>query len=90
MQFDDLVAAYTTAMHGLLDGGSDVVFVETIFDTLNAKAAIVASRARSGTTSPLPSGWTRLLTMATYVAVAGSIQIDANGGTVDYQPMEPR
>ncbi len=42
VQFDDLVAAYTTAVHGLLDGGSDVVFVETIFDTLNAKAAIYA------------------------------------------------
>ncbi|GAA0985251.1 Methionine synthase [Nocardioides aquaticus] len=42
VQFDDLVAAYTTAMHGLLDGGSDVIFVETIFDTLNAKAAIFA------------------------------------------------
>ncbi|HEY1133317.1 MAG TPA: methionine synthase [Nocardioides sp.] len=40
--WDELVAAYTTATHGLLDGGSDLVIIETIFDTLNAKAAIFA------------------------------------------------
>jgi 5-methyltetrahydrofolate--homocysteine methyltransferase len=40
--FDELVAAYTDAARGLLDGGSDLLFVETIFDTLNAKAAIFA------------------------------------------------
>jgi len=40
--FDDLVATYTEAIQGLLDGGSDLLMVETIFDTLNAKAAIFA------------------------------------------------
>ncbi len=42
--FDDLVAAYREAAVGLLDGGSDVLLIETIFDTLNAKAAVVACR----------------------------------------------
>ncbi|MDP1574232.1 MAG: methionine synthase [Coxiellaceae bacterium] len=40
--FDALVAAYTTAIAGLLDGGSDLLMIETIFDTLNCKAAIYA------------------------------------------------
>jgi len=40
--FDELVIAYTEAMRGLVDGGSDIVLIETIFDTLNAKAAIFA------------------------------------------------
>jgi 5-methyltetrahydrofolate--homocysteine methyltransferase len=40
--FDDLVAAYTEATRGLLDGGSDLLMIETIFDTLNSKAAIFA------------------------------------------------
>lgn len=40
--FDDLVGAYTEAVRGLLEGGADLLMVETIFDTLNAKAAIFA------------------------------------------------
>ncbi|HYG94591.1 MAG TPA: homocysteine S-methyltransferase family protein, partial [Nocardioides sp.] len=40
--WDQLVEAYTTAARGLVDGGVDLLFVETIFDTLNAKAAIFA------------------------------------------------
>lgn len=40
--YDQLVEAYKTAAKGLLDGGADVIFIETIFDTLNAKAAIFA------------------------------------------------
>ncbi|WP_121197234.1 methionine synthase [Mucilaginibacter gracilis] len=40
--FDDLVDAYYTQVRGLVDGGSDVLLIETIFDTLNAKAAIFA------------------------------------------------
>jgi 5-methyltetrahydrofolate--homocysteine methyltransferase len=40
--FDELVEAYLTQARGLVDGGSDVLLVETIFDTLNAKAAIFA------------------------------------------------
>jgi 5-methyltetrahydrofolate--homocysteine methyltransferase len=40
--FDELVAAYSEQTRGLLDGGADVILVETIFDTLNAKAAFFA------------------------------------------------
>ncbi len=42
LDFDDLRAAYAEQARGLLDGGVDVLLIETIFDTLNAKAAIVA------------------------------------------------
>ncbi|GAB4232015.1 MAG: hypothetical protein Kow0032_14590 [Methyloligellaceae bacterium] len=37
--FDDLVAAYGEQARGLVEGGADVILIETIFDTLNAKAA---------------------------------------------------
>ncbi|HYH25870.1 MAG TPA: methionine synthase, partial [Blastococcus sp.] len=40
--FDELVAAYLEQANGLVDGGSDALLIETIFDTLNAKAAIFA------------------------------------------------
>jgi 5-methyltetrahydrofolate--homocysteine methyltransferase len=40
--FDELVVAYAEQARGLLDGGADVLLIETIFDTLNAKAAIFA------------------------------------------------
>jgi 5-methyltetrahydrofolate--homocysteine methyltransferase len=40
--FDDLASTYAEAARGLLDGGADLLLVETIFDTLNAKAAIFA------------------------------------------------
>ncbi|MDX1592821.1 MAG: methionine synthase [Gammaproteobacteria bacterium] len=40
--FDQLVAAYREAAEGLIEGGSDLLLIETIFDTLNAKAAIYA------------------------------------------------
>jgi len=40
ISFDQLVAAYTEAAHGLIDGGADIILIETVFDTLNAKAAI--------------------------------------------------
>lgn len=40
--FDELVEAYLEQARGLVDGGSDLLIVETIFDTLNAKAAIFA------------------------------------------------
>src|SRR5438105_4749989 len=40
--FDDLRAAYGEQINGLLDGGADLLLVETIFDTLNAKAALYA------------------------------------------------
>ncbi|MGH8642892.1 MAG: methionine synthase, partial [Burkholderiales bacterium] len=40
--FDELVASYREAVHGLIEGGVDILLLETIFDTLNAKAAIFA------------------------------------------------
>ena len=40
--YDELVAAYSEQVRGLLDGGADLLLVETIFDTLNAKAAFFA------------------------------------------------
>ena len=42
LTWDDLHAAYFDQAHGLLEGGCDVLMVETIFDTLNAKAALAA------------------------------------------------
>ena len=56
--FDELVTAYVEQIHGLLDGGVDVLLVETIFDTLNAKAAFFAIQnifAERGI-RPLPFG----------------------------------
>lgn len=40
--FDQVYQSYKEAVKGLLDGGADILLVETIFDTLNAKAALVA------------------------------------------------
>lgn len=40
--YDQLVTAYTQQAEALLDGGADILMVETIFDTLNAKAALFA------------------------------------------------
>src|SRR5258708_5979240 len=42
MNFDGLRPAYEGQVRGLMDGGSDLILLETIFDTLNAKAGIVA------------------------------------------------
>jgi 5-methyltetrahydrofolate--homocysteine methyltransferase len=40
--FDDLVEAYNPQIRGLLDGGVDIILIETVFDTLNCKAALYA------------------------------------------------
>jgi len=40
--FDELVEVYMESTRGLIEGGADIVLIETIFDTLNAKAAIFA------------------------------------------------
>jgi 5-methyltetrahydrofolate--homocysteine methyltransferase len=42
VSYDQLVAAYLEAANGLVDGGADLLIVETIFDSLNAKAAVFA------------------------------------------------
>ena len=42
--FDEVRDAYAEQVRGLIDGGSEIILIETIFDTLNAKAAIVATQ----------------------------------------------
>ena len=42
IHFDDLVEAYTEATDALVEGGVDILLIETVFDTLNAKAAVFA------------------------------------------------
>ena len=42
IRFEELVAAYTESTRGLMDGGADLILIETVFDTLNAKAAVFA------------------------------------------------
>ncbi|TPW33387.1 methionine synthase [Martelella alba] len=56
VSFDDLRVAYRQQINGLIDGGSDLILIETIFDTLNAKAAVFAAReafAEKGIELPL-------------------------------------
>src|SRR5579871_810453 len=45
VSFDELVATYRDAVSGLVDGGADLLLLETVFDTLNAKAALFAIEA---------------------------------------------
>ncbi len=76
VSYDVLVAAYTEAVEALADGGVDLFLVETIFDTLNAKAALFAIDAwneRSGKRLP--------------VIVSGTIT-DASGRTLSGQTTE--
>jgi 5-methyltetrahydrofolate--homocysteine methyltransferase len=42
VSFDEMVTAYADAVRGLVDGGADIILIETVFDTLNCKAAIFA------------------------------------------------
>ena len=56
VSFDELKSAYGEAVRGLLDGGADILMVETIFDTLNCKAALCAideEAERSGRRVPI-------------------------------------
>ena len=74
--FDELAEAYAEQAEGLLDGGVDLLMVETIFDTLNAKAALFAIRDvldRRGLATPL--------------MVSGTIT-DASGRTLSGQTVE--
>ena len=74
--FDQLVAAYTEAVSGLLDGGADLLLVETIFDTLNAKAALFAIDA-----------WFAEHGIRVPVMISGTIT-DASGRTLSGQTTE--
>jgi len=74
--FDQLVETYHEATRGLIDGGSDIILIETIFDTLNAKAAIFAVKSffeEQGRSWP--------------VMVSGTIT-DASGRTLSGQTTE--
>ena len=76
VSFDELAEAYDEAMRGLVDGGADIILVETIFDTLNAKAALYAIDTffeRTGKKLP--------------VMISGTIT-DASGRTLSGQTAE--
>ncbi|OYU49524.1 MAG: methionine synthase [Rhizobiales bacterium PAR1] len=45
VSFDDLATAYGEQIQGLVDGGAELILIETIFDTLNAKAAVFAANS---------------------------------------------
>jgi 5-methyltetrahydrofolate--homocysteine methyltransferase len=76
VRFKELVEAYTVAAKGLVAGGADILIVETIFDTLNAKAALYAIDALFAETG------TRLPLM-----ISGTIT-DASGRTLSGQTAE--
>ncbi|PIR09903.1 MAG: methionine synthase, partial [Gallionellaceae bacterium CG11_big_fil_rev_8_21_14_0_20_60_62] len=76
ISFDKLVADYAEATRGLMDGGADLILIETIFDTLNAKAAIFAVKLvfeERGTSLP--------------IMISGTIT-DASGRTLTGQVTE--
>src|SRR5262245_8529362 len=74
--FEELVLAYGEALQGLLEGGVDLLLVETIFDTLNAKAALFAIEEAFGKVGVrLP------------VIISGTIT-DASGRTLSGQTTE--
>jgi 5-methyltetrahydrofolate--homocysteine methyltransferase len=76
VDFDELVTAYSEQVEGLIDGGSDVLLVETIFDTLNAKAALFAiDHIKTKKRSEIP------------IMVSGTIT-DASGRTLSGQTVE--
>ncbi|HEV7781605.1 MAG TPA: homocysteine S-methyltransferase family protein [Chitinophagaceae bacterium] len=75
--FDQVVEAYYEQVKGLVDGGVDLLLIETIFDTLNAKAAIFAIKKyfRDNKKEALP------------VMISGTIT-DASGRTLSGQTLE--
>ncbi|MEJ2602325.1 MAG: methionine synthase [Gammaproteobacteria bacterium] len=76
IRFRELVATYGEAARGLLEGGADFLMVETVFDTLNAKAALFAIReAERERGEPVP------------VMISGTIT-DASGRTLSGQTTE--
>jgi len=74
--FEELVATYTEGARGLIDGGADLLLIETIFDTLNAKAAIFAVE-----------GLFEQLELRLPVMISGTI-VDASGRTLSGQTTE--
>jgi 5-methyltetrahydrofolate--homocysteine methyltransferase len=80
VSFDEVAAAYTEQIKGLVDGGVDVLLIETIFDTLNAKAAIYAAK-KLFRNSPLGDGG------ELPIMISGTIT-DASGRTLSGQTLE--
>lgn len=74
--FDELVEAYTVQIRGLADGGVDLFLIETIFDTLNAKAAIYAIHQHARQTG-----------VARPIMLSGTI-VDQSGRTLSGQTTE--
>lgn len=74
--FDELVDSYTEQVRGLIDGGVDVLLIETIFDTLNAKAALFAIQ-----------NYCEKINKRMPVMVSGTIT-DASGRTLSGQTTE--
>jgi 5-methyltetrahydrofolate--homocysteine methyltransferase len=79
--FDEVVAAYYEQVRGLVDGGVDLLLIETIFDTLNAKAAIFAIK-KYFRENPSSTGRLTLPIM-----ISGTIT-DASGRTLSGQTLE--
>lgn len=91
VSFDQLVAAYYEQIQGLMDGGVDILLVETIFDTLNAKAALFAidlffEDARKGKVQQQET-WRWNGKDAVPIMVSGTIT-DASGRTLSGQNTE--
>jgi 5-methyltetrahydrofolate--homocysteine methyltransferase len=91
ISFDQLVTAYYEQVKGLTDGGCDVLLVETIFDTLNAKAALFAidkffADAKSGKVERLES-WKSAPGEPLPIMISGTIT-DASGRTLSGQTTE--
>jgi len=88
VSFDDLYLAYREQTRGLLDGGADILMVETIFDTLNAKAALIAVFDEINDRKNLTPG-TRNLEPGTKIPVIASVTISDNSGrTLSGQTLE--
>jgi 5-methyltetrahydrofolate--homocysteine methyltransferase len=80
--FDEVVTAYYEQVKGLVDGGVDLLLIETIFDTLNAKAAIFAIK-KYFRENPLAGGRGASLP----IMISGTIT-DASGRTLSGQTLE--
>ncbi|RCH53818.1 methionine synthase [Mucilaginibacter hurinus] len=89
VSFDDLADAYYEQVKGLVDGGSDLLLVETIFDTLNAKAALFAIQRymEELKKSPAIEGRFRGGADGLPVMISGTIT-DASGRTLSGQTVE--
>jgi 5-methyltetrahydrofolate--homocysteine methyltransferase len=89
--FDEVAAAYTEQIKGLVDGGVDILLIETIFDTLNAKAAIYAIkkffREKNKTKSSALSPSSKDAGEELPIMISGTIT-DASGRTLSGQTLE--